>query len=285
VTGRRARVAAAVGWAGAVAVAIRGVGGAVRTAESLAWLSAPTPCPKDGGDARAVRFVLVLPLLREQAVIADTLACFEKMATGWPGTVLLVVTTAREDAERARSERRLDALVRALADGVPVTRVASRFAGVLPRVQLRALAGELTGQPYGVCRQRVRSAFAALPSTPQLAAKLCGQARARGVDIRHVHYPRTSGAMAHQVNYAAGQILGPATSNERGRWWIGLYNADSRPHPGTLAAVAVRAADPSTRVVQQSALFTGNVSAMPPGPGGLAVAGAAWLQSRWTLAR
>ena len=88
--------------------------------------------------------------------------------------------------------------------------MASRFVGVLPRVQLRALAGELTGQPYGVCRQRVCSAFAALPSTPQLAAKQRGQARARSVNMRHVHYPRTNGGHGppgHLRRRAGSEIL------------------------------------------------------------------------------
>ncbi|WP_141747658.1 glycosyltransferase family 2 protein [Streptomyces nanshensis] len=259
------------------------MGGAVRTAESLAWLSASAA--DEPGEAGEVRLVLVLPLLREQAVIAEVLAHFEKTMAARPGTVLLVVTTAREEAERAESRSQLPGLARAVSAGVPSGRVASRFVGLLPREQLLALAGEFSRRPYGECRERVRQAVDALPSTAELASQLCARARGRGVDVRHLHYPHTGGAMAHQVNYAADSFLGELGPEERAGWWIGLYNADSRPHPDTLAAVAARAAAPEARIVQQSALFTGNLAQMPPGMAGATAAGAAWLQSRWTLAR
>lgn len=288
-SGRATRAAAFWGWAGAAAVTVRGVGGAVRMAESLAWLSASAPAHDAVRDAATgagrVRFALVLPLLREQAVIAEAVAHFEKMAAGRPGTALLVVTTAREEAERAENERRLPDLACALSARTAPGRLASRFAGLLPRDQLLALAEQLAGRPVRECAERLRQAARALPTTADLATELCAQARGRGADVRHLHYPHADGAMAHQVNYAAADFLAGRGADEYTRWWIGLYNADSRPHPDTLDAVAQRAADPGARIIQQSALFTGSLPAMPPGMAGATAAGAALLQSRWTLAR
>ncbi|MEU3538085.1 glycosyltransferase family 2 protein [Streptomyces paromomycinus] len=285
-SGPAARTAAALAWAGAAAVTVRGVGGAVRTAQSLAWLTTVAPAGITAqADASGTRCVLVLPLLREQTIIGEALDHFEKTAAARPGTVLLVVTTAREEAERAGHEQHLPDLAHAVATGASPGRVASRFAGLLPRDQLLALADRCSGRPYAQCAERARQALDALPTTAELAGALCAQARGRGVDVRHLHYPHPHGAMAHQVNYAADRVLAELEPEERRRWWIGLYNADSRPHPDTLAAVAARAADPRTRIVQQSALFTGNLAEMPRGLAGATAAGAAWLQSRWTLAR
>lgn len=69
---------------------------------------------------------------------------------------------------------------------------------------------------------------------------------------------------------------------------MAVYNADSRPHPATLDAVAHLAGgapELGSRIVQQSALFTTNLRVFPSGVRGAVLAGAALLQSRWTLAR
>lgn len=101
----RARtIAARMCWAATAAVAVRGAGGTRNAVSSLAWLDRhqPSVLAPARGDAPPLRVVVILPMLREQRVIADTLAYFADLARRCSMAVsLAVVTTAREHAEAA----------------------------------------------------------------------------------------------------------------------------------------------------------------------------------------
>lgn len=231
--GWRTRMAG-LAWAAAAVVALRGVSGSINTLCSLAWLNAAS------ADHRVVRaqpfVVLILPLLREQRILAGTVEYFTELAKQHGHSVVVLVTTEREHHQPDRS----------------------------------------------------RAEDPSLPSTAELAEALAAQAP-HGV-VRHLHYPDAEGVMVDQVNFAArGELVRLAEDGvDLQRVWVAVYNADSRPDPATLQGVA-RLAEalppPGPRIVQQSALFTTNLPAFPPGARGAVLCGAALLQSRWTLAR
>ncbi len=99
--------------------------------------------------------------------------------------------------------------------------------------------------------------------------------------------------MVQQLNYAiraeTGRVRRPGTALER--LFLVIYNADSRPHPATLRAAAALiagirnapggpgAADPAVGGVHRE--HRGLAAGLP----GMVLAGAGWLQSRWTLSR
>ena len=225
---------AGLAWAAAAVVALRGVSGSINTLCSLAWLHAAR------ADHRVVRaqplIVLILPLLREQRILAGTVEYFTELAKQHGQSVVVLVTTEREHH-----------------------------------------------QP-----DRARAEDPSLPSTVELAGALAAQAP-RDL-VRHLHYPHSEGVMVDQVNFTArAQLTRLAEDSvDLRRVWVAVYNADSRPDPATLDGIA-RLAEilppPGPRIVQQSALFTTNLPAFPPGARGAVLAGAALLQSRWTLAR
>ncbi|MGC4885684.1 glycosyltransferase [Micromonospora sp. DT227] len=225
--------------------------------------------------------LLILPMLREQTLIAPTVDHFTALAQSWgPAATLVLTTTEREHHDRQVAAARLGELAAALQRRRTVAFLSRRFADVLPTALLRQLA-DASGDQAADYRSRVESAFQELPSTPELAAKLAAASAGRA---RHHHHPDPSAVMVHQINHAvdaelrrlAAEGVAPETV------WIGVYNADSRPHPQTLTALA--AAPPAARVVQQSALHTLTLGA-GRGLGGVVCDGAALLQSRWSLAR
>ncbi len=220
-------------WTATAAVAVRGVSGAVNTLSTLAWLQTE----RGVGENRGEPFiVLILPLLREQQILADTVGYFSCLAKHYGQTVVVLVTTEREHHEP----------------------------------------------------DPARATDPLRPSTIDMARTLAADAPA-GV-VRHLHYPDADGVMVHQVNFAAYAELARLAADgvNSQQVWVAVYNADSRPHPATLDVVADLAGDApksGPRIVQQSALFTSNLHAFPPGAQGAVLAGAALLQSRWTLAR
>ncbi|MGH3854815.1 MAG: hypothetical protein ACRDR6_15230 [Pseudonocardiaceae bacterium] len=210
--------------------------GTVNTLSSLAWLRAAKTEHWVAESSEPSRIVLILPLLREQRILADTVSYFTDLAEQHGQTAVVLVS-----AERERHEP-----------------------------------------------NPAQSADPSWPTTIDMARALAAEAPA-GV-VRHLHYPDKDGVMVHQVNFAAHTEL--ARLAEDGiasrRVWVAVYNADSRPHPATLTALAHLARDApqqESRIVQQSALFTANLRAFPSGARGAVLAGTALLQSRWTLAR
>jgi hypothetical protein len=274
-----------------VATAVRGTHGTAATVSSLRWLreaSAHDPEPASTGRGRPY-FVLVLPMLREQALIGEAVSYFARMAAGYGPARVVVVTTAREQAERDRAFARLPDLAAALAAGTPAEPLIRDFRGVLPAARLTDLARTCRGRGATDCAATVRAVFEAQPTTVQLAADL-----ARGhPSVRQVHYPDPQGTMADQVNHAARVEFDRLRAAGTDMTWVYLaqYTADSRPEPDTLAVAARRISDlhqatgHPPRVLQQSALFLANLPTFPRGPAGWYLTGAALLQSRWSLAR
>ena len=283
----------AAGWAAASILAARGASGTLHAAASFRWLrdgrASVTGCEHEP----SVRFVIVVPVLREQELIGDLTRALTDLARTVPGQAsIALVTTQAEKTQHELAKAQLPGLARLLAAGEPAGRIISRFLGLMPAARLAELAEAAAGRPESECLELAAAALAAVPTTPQLAASLASR-RWPGTAVRHWHYPGTGGAMAHQVNYAirAESTLAGHAGVPPDRLFFVLYNADSRPHPATLRAAAglIRRLDHDpggpARIVQQSALFTANLAGLPGGAAGSLLAGAGWLQSRWTLSR
>lgn len=271
------RVVTGICWAAAATVAIRGVSASYHTAASLRWLryhQAAQP------EATQRHVLLVLPLLREQRLISDTTARLAEMAEKWGNATVVLVTTEREHTNRAAAATRLDALAACLRRKRSSAYLTAQYARVLPASDLCWLADQ-SGDRARDYPQLLRELFGTTPSTPTLAARLAADSGGR---VRHHHVADPQAGMVQQINTAVAAELHRLTTDgiTPDDVWIGVYNADSRPHPDTLSALA--ACPPDSRVVQQSALFTVD-SPSPDRCRRVFTTGAALLQSRWTLAR
>jgi hypothetical protein len=267
---------ACAGWVGVAAVTLRGITGSRQVFSSLAWLSRNQQPARLLDDREGRHLVVIVPLLREQRLIAGTVSRMAELASGWLRASVALVTTEREHADSQLAALRLPGLAAALSRG----RSVARFRGVLPQDRLDALTAH-AGQPAARCLKAVHAAFDAMESTPDMAARLAGHG-GWPVPVRHYHLPDPAGTMAGQVNYAARrelERLGRA-GIDPARVWIAVYNADSQPAPATLPAVTrLLGVHPDAQIIQQPAIFTRS-------PGRNATAnGTALLQSRWTLAR
>lgn len=80
----------AAGWAAATALALRGASGTANAVTSLRWLRAAR---EDHPEHPSVRFTVVVPLLREQALVGDLARRLTQLAGTHPGTRVALVTT------------------------------------------------------------------------------------------------------------------------------------------------------------------------------------------------
>lgn len=278
-------VAAALCWTTTAAVAARGAGGTLAANRSARWLTrhqpSPNPRPDRPGPADGRPHVLlILPMLREQTTIADTCAYFTQLADAWGPATVVLATTEREHHDRARAQDRLPHLAGFLTRARRPQQVTSRFAGVLPPDALARLA-DLSGRADVDYPAVVEQEFTRTPTTMELAEKIAGDS---GGIIRHHHHCDPGSVMVDQITHAVTRELErlAAEGVTADRAWIGIYNADSRPHPDTLTALAPMT--DTSRVVQQSAVHTLTLRHRG-GPAGAVCDGAGLLQSRWSLAR
>lgn len=117
-------------------------------------------------------------------------------------------------------------------------------------------------------------------STIELVRNYCKKA---AKNIKHIHYPFTTGGMAHQLNYAVREILSRTTPNQTKDIYIALYNADSKPDKKTFTCVRSMIARKNIPVLQQVSLFTQNYKEYKNNFQGLVLKASAIIQTRWSL--
>lgn len=98
-------------------------------------------------------------------------------------------------------------------------------------------------------------------------------------NVRVLHYPYKDGKMAHQLNYAFLSLREEIDNDDL----IGLYNADSRPHPKTLSWVIEKHQKGRSEVFQQYGNYLENFSSISTRRWGFILQGAALWQVRWSV--
>lgn len=94
-------------------------------------------------------------------------------------------------------------------------------------------------------------------------------------NIHHVHYPKTTGVMAHQLNFALEHLPREGLA--------AVYNADSRPEAETFSWVNKNYKKDAREVFQQYGEYTKNYGYVSKRPGSAALVANMLWQCRWSL--
>lgn len=95
--------------------------------------------------------------------------------------------------------------------------------------------------------------------------------------IMNIHYPRTDGKMAHQLNYAMQFFL------DQPNCLFAVYNADSRPDPKTLDWIVSTKQQTGYRVFQQYGNYLANSEEFRGSLAAEVLLAAACWQTRWSI--
>ncbi|MER6106373.1 hypothetical protein ABT115_29915 [Streptomyces sp. NPDC001832] len=199
--------------------------------------------------------VVLLPMLREQAIAAQSIAAFSGL--DYPGgrAAVVVITTEREHTARAQHRGRLADLV---ADS-PLR--AGQLRGLFPAARCREVA-ETVNAASPADRLRVLTAlFDAEPTTGEVVAALAADPPGGHLPLVHLHQPDVGGRKAGQLNFALNrlkQTLGPLGWSEDEHahdTYAVVYDADAVPDHRTLQAFATAATTHRTRTGQAPALI------------------------------
>lgn len=248
-----------------------------RLLQSISWLKQTTY--QSIGASVLPEVYIIIPVLREQRVLEQMISHF--LALDYPADKfkLIIVTTNKEKFELKKQRRRLGGLTNDLAKGLSQSVIVSKYLGIFSLNELKNLCLNFSHHPIDQIAKVVMTQFDNKELTYEQALRLRQGSFARQHhQIKIFNYPRHSGVMAHQINYAVSQL--PRLSSNITRL-IGIYNADSIPHQQTLRAVAslsMKYVDQDF-ALQQSSFFLHNLSEITKP---LVQAGGVF-QSQWTL--
>jgi cellulose synthase/poly-beta-1,6-N-acetylglucosamine synthase-like glycosyltransferase len=203
----------------------------------------------------AIKVVLLLPMLREQSEAVELLYRMDQLDYP-PDRILLVpITTEREVAELGV---RIDAAERIIND------LESGGPGMISRWRYsRYFSGELIDKvqnegagPSGDSRTKVREIIAG-PSTKDVVHDHLTTWNPR-CQVIHLHYPKTSGNKAKQMNFALTTLRETGILCPDEATYVGVYDADSVPDPHTLRALSTYAHDNRPVAFQQYPIYLRN---------------------------
>ncbi|AJC55011.1 hypothetical protein [Streptomyces sp. 769] len=244
------------------------------------------PVPADGDGPW---LVVLLPMLREQALAPETIAAFTALDYPRERAVVVAITTEREDNARRRDRDRLPAL----AATSHLTE--AQLHGLFPRARCGDIASQVNAAPGEKRLPLLAELYDAEPTTRETVATLAEDQPAVGLRLVHLHQPDSGGRKAGQLNHAVehlDEILGPLgwhDENDADDTFLCVYDADATPDVRTLTSFAETATRhraltgrPPSLIQQQRLPLLGR-RPFPPGATGLFLAGEWLYQLRRSL--
>lgn len=253
-------------------------------ARTVAHMRAPRRDRSAGG---GVRLVLLLPMLREERVVAPALRQFLPVVRSGRSLDVVVVTTARETRER---EQALAAIEGAVEAGQWSNELEPALAKALEPEDARALLSLARRAPLGrdaalaLLRDRAREGTHRVAAT--VAAELNAEAGREAFVV--VEAPAEAAGKVGQLNTGLSWWCAQGGGADPNDVYVGVYDADSTPDPAVFEAieriVARRdgAERPRPAIFQQISCYCQNLPELS-GPGGTLSRADALAQTRWAL--
>ncbi|GAB7109567.1 hypothetical protein JCM4814A_78820 [Streptomyces phaeofaciens JCM 4814] len=238
--------------------------------------------------AQAPWMVVLLPMLREQAIAQQTMAAFTALDYPCGRAAVVVITTERETSARTRHRSRLADLV------TESPLAAGQLRGLFPAARCDEVADTVNTAPPADRLWVLTELFNAEPTTAEVVSAIAAQRLGRLPPV-HLHQPDVGGRKAGQLNFALDHfptILGPLgwSEDEHGHdTYAVVYDADAVPDRRTLQAFAAAATThrahtgTTPALIQQQRLPLLARRPFPTGPVGLLLAGEWVYQLRRSL--
>ncbi len=209
------------------------------------WLSVPPPVPQEEG---LPPFVVLLPVLREQALVAETLAHFTSLDYPRDRYRTVVVTSERERTEQEEFGRSLASYEDLLWNADPHGAHSRLLTGHLPGpvvADLLSNRAQLSRVEFG---DAVTTAHANTRTTGQLVDEVAD----REPLVRQIEAPSDWALKAGQLRYAIANLDDalsdwPLLADCR---YVAVYDFDARPAVNALRAAA-HAASGGAAILQQ----------------------------------
>jgi hypothetical protein len=234
--------------------------------------------------------IVCIPMLREQRIVKETMEFFSKMNVSRDNTTIIIVTTEKEIRDKEISRKQIPKLCKAIRKKQSLNKINEQFLGLFNLEGLKEVYKLVSDLPdLKSANQAVNMLYDKMPTTNDLANQAAKKLSRNKTAPKFlvIHYPKTEGVMADQINFCAQWVQDNLPCFRD--CVFAVYNADSRPDPNTLIAV-----DQTTRnyrkkhnkdinLIQQSSLFLSNFHTFSKTFTGTLLRVCALMQSKWTL--
>lgn len=211
---------------------------------------------KDFKDSKANNFFyLLIPVLREQSIIAQTMETFASIDYPKDKFRVILITTSKEEAEHESSKQLLGKMnldARHMKFGPFLL----KYNKVFNRKELNKIYKKIRLVPPEVATKLLLQKFENYQTTQKIIQDLIKSGRNRFSNFNILKCLKEDGNMADQLNYAMECVI---SENKKKNFLFGVYNADSSPGRSILKIVnsmELKVARGSYYIFQQSSLFT-----------------------------
>ncbi|MBP3596723.1 MAG: glycosyltransferase family 2 protein [Clostridia bacterium] len=192
----------------------------------------------------APNILIVIPCLREQDIIIQTLKHFLDLTNNFANVKILVVTTQKEEFEREKNMYLKGQFIKDVKNNIELQKLINKYNKILSTNEIKEI---LKYSKFKDIEAIINNKIKNSKTTNNLIEEFITQSNLQE-KVYHFHYPNNEGMMADQLNY----VLNNFEFKDEKNYYFSVYNADSIPNKDTIAEVikTINEND-SPKVIQQ----------------------------------
>lgn len=184
--------------------------------------------------------IIVIPCLREQLIICNTLNYFLNIIKNYENIKIIVVTTEKEEYEKILGLKDTNYLKRDILNNRNISYLVDKYNVLFGINQIKELIKHKDNIDKWI-EKFVNNSL----TTSQIVEKFILD---NNLDkVIHMHYPKKDGIMADQLNY----VLNKYKVIDDKKTYFSVYNADSFPNEKTIEQVFNTIYSQNPKVIQQ----------------------------------
>ena len=193
---------------------------------------------------KAPNILIVIPCLREQDIIIQTLKHFLDLTNNLSNVKILVVTTRKEEFEREKNIYLKGQFIKDVKNNIELQKLINKYNKILSTNEIKEI---LKYSKLENIEEIINNKIQNSKTTSVLIEEFIIQNHLEE-KVYHFHYPNNEGIMADQLNY----VLNNFEFKDEKNYYFSVYNADSMPNKDTITEVikTINEND-SPKVIQQ----------------------------------
>ena len=173
--------------------------------------------------------LIVIPCLREQDIIIETLEHFLKLTSNLDNVKLLVVTTQKEEFEKEKNLYLKEQFIRDINNNVELQKLINKYNKILSTNEIQEILKYSKSKDINeIVNDKIQNSKTTNDLIKDFIAKNYLEEK-----LYHFHYPNNEGIMADQLNY----VLNNFKFKDEKNYYFSVYNADSIPNKDTIKEV------------------------------------------------
>ena len=173
--------------------------------------------------------LIVIPCLREQDIIIQTLNHFLELTRNLDKVKILVVTTQKEGYEKENNMYLKEQFIKDIKNNTELQKLINKYNKILSTNEIKKI---LNYSKLDNIEEIISNKIQNSKTTNILVEDFIIQNHLEE-KIYHFHYPNSEGIMADQLNY----VLSKFEFKDEKNYYFSVYNADSIPNKNTIKEV------------------------------------------------